>query len=108
MMNWFNSITPDQIMYVVLASIMIFCAVYMYRLQKDERSPVDVMDLVMENGKLSESKFIRFITWLVSTWGFIYLIASHSLTEWYFIGYMSAWVANALFDKSTKPNLDNK
>jgi hypothetical protein len=98
MIEWLNSITPDQIMYVVLASIMIFCAVYMYRLQKDERSPVDVMDLVMEDGKLCESKFIRFITWIVSTWGFIYLIASHNLTEWYFIGYMSAWVANALID----------
>ena len=107
-MDWIQAINPDHVMYAILAAIMVFCAIYMYRLQRDDRSPVDVMDLVMEDDKLSESKFIRFFTWIVSTWGFIYLIASHNLTEWYFIGYMSAWVANALFDsrKNNKKNLE--
>jgi hypothetical protein len=108
MIDWLSNINPDHLMYGILAAIMIFAAIYMYRLQSDERSPVDVMDLVMENGKLCESKFIRFFTWIISSWGFIYLISIQNLTEWYFIGYMGAWVANALFDKSTKPNLENK
>ena len=109
-MNFLSELNPDHIMYTILAIFMLLLAIYMYRLQKDDRSPVDVMDLVMENGKLSEAKFVRFFTWIVSTWGFIYLIASQNLTEWYFIGYMGAWVANALFDYKThkKDNQINK
>jgi len=101
-MDYLATIDPDHVMYAILSIIMIFCVYYMYKLHDDERSPVDVMDLVTENGILSESKFVRFFTWIVSTWGFIYLIASHKLTEWYFIGYMSAWVANALIDSGKK------
>ena len=107
-MDWITAIDPDHVMYAILAGIMVFCVYYMYKLNADDRSPIDIMDLITESGKLSEAKFIRFFTWIVSTWGFIYLIASHKLTEWYFIGYMSAWVANALIDsrKKDKNNLD--
>lgn len=101
-MDLFSSLNPDHVLYVILAIFMLGLAIYMYRLQMDDRSPIDIMDLITDNGKLSESKFIRFFTWIVSTWGFIYLIASHELTEWYFIGYMGAWVANALIDSRKK------
>ena len=94
-----SSINPDHVMYAILVGIMIFCVVAMYRLNADERSPINVMDLITENGKLSESKLIRFFTWIISSWGFIYLISDNKLTEWYFIGYMGAWVANALIDR---------
>lgn len=108
-MNFLSELNPDHIMYIILAVFMSLLAIYMYRLQKDDRNTVDVMDLVMEDGKLSEPKFVRFFTWIVSTWGFIYLIASQNLTEWYFIGYMGAWVANALFDiKQHRKETDTK
>jgi hypothetical protein len=79
---------------------MFLCTVYLYRLNADERSTIDIMDLVTVDGKLNDGKFIRLMTWIVSTWGFIYLIASQNLTEWYFIGYMGGWVANALIAKA--------
>ena len=99
-MDILSTIDPDHVMYAILAVIMIFCVVAMYKLNADERSPINVMDLITENDKLSESKLIRFFTWVISSWGFIYLISDNKLTEWYFIGYMGAWVANALFDRS--------
>ena len=104
-----STIDPDHVMYAILAVIMIFCVYAMYKLNADERSPINVMDLITENGKLSEPKMVRFFTWVISSWGFIYLISDNKLTEWYFIGYMSAWVANALIDRSNvsrKRNLD--
>ena len=98
--NFLSNIDPDHVMYAILAFIMIFCTFYLYRLNEDQRNTINIMDLVTTNGRLNERKFTRFITWIVSTWGFIYLIASQNLTEWYFIGYMSAWVANALIGKA--------
>lgn len=98
-------VDPDHIMYAILAFIMIFCTIYLYRLNKDDRNTIYIMDLITINGRLNDRKFTRFITWVVSTWGFIYLISIGQLTEWYFIGYMGAWVANALIGKAIKdPN----
>ena len=98
-------VNPDHIMYAILALIMIFCTIYLYRLNKDDRNTINVMDFITVKGRLNDRKFTRLITWIVSTWGFIYLISIGSLTEWYFIGYMGAWVANALIGKAIKdPN----
>ena len=63
------------------------------------------MDLISVNGRLNERKVSRFGAWIISTWGFMYLILSSQLSEWYFVGYMGAWVANALIGKAIKdPN----
>jgi len=103
--TFLENVDPDHIMYAILAFIMISSTIYLYRLNKDDRNTIDVMDLVTIKGRLNDRKFTRFITWVVSTWGFIYLISIGQLTEWYFIGYMGAWVANALIGKAIKdPN----
>lgn len=98
-LDFLSNLDPDHVLYIILAVIMFLCTVYLYKLNADERTSIDVMDLVTVDGKLDDGKFIRFITWIVSTWGFVYLIASQNLTEWYFIGYMGAWVANALLTR---------
>jgi hypothetical protein len=87
-------------MYVVLTIILVSCTIYLIRLNNDKRSSIYLLDLVTTAGILNERKLTRFLTWVVSTWGFIYLLADHKLTEWYFIGYMGAWVANALIGKT--------
>ena len=104
--TFFLGMNPDHIMmYAILAFMMIFFVVYLYRLDKDSKNTINVMDLVTVKGRLNDRKFTRLITWIVSTWGFIYLISIGNLTEWYFIGYMGAWVANALIGKAIKdPN----
>ena len=43
------------------------------------------------------------ISWIVSTWGFVYLIIQDRLDEWYFVGYMGVWVANAILAKKLSP-----
>lgn len=94
------SLNDKDIMYLVLGFIIFICTIYLYRLDKDKKSDIYLIDLITENKKLSERKFSRFGAWVVSTWGFVYLIIDQELSEWYFVGYMGAWVANALIGKS--------
>ena len=99
-MNFLSQLNSNDVMYIVLTVILSACTFYLIRLDKNKKNTVYLIDLVTTNGILNERKLTRFFTWLVSTWGFIYLLADDKLTEWYFIGYMGAWVANALIGKT--------
>jgi len=95
-----------NVMYIILSLIVFAVFIWLYNQNRDEKSPIDLLDLVTINGKLSDRKLIRFSTWLVSSWGFIYLIVDNSLTEWYFAFYMGTWVANALISNSINKDRD--
>lgn len=97
-----TSFLQNDLMYVILAFIVLIFSVYLYNLNKDKNSTINLVDLIAINGRLNERKVTRFGAWIVSTWGFVYLISLDKLTEWYFIGYMGAWVANALIGKVIK------
>ena len=99
-MNFLSQLNSNDVMYILLTVILSACTIYLIRLNNDKKNTVYLLDLVTTNGILNERKLTRFFTWLVSTWGFIYLLADDKLTEWYFIGYMGAWVANALIGKT--------
>ena len=101
-MNFLEMLSPVEVMYIILALIVIVCTFYLWRLNEDQKSSVNLIDLVSINGKLNERMFSRFGALIVSTWGFIYLVVTDRLYEWYFIGYMGAWVANALIGKYIK------
>ena len=99
-MNFLSQLNSNDVMYIILTVVISLCTIYLIRLNNDRKSMVYLIDLVTTNGILNERKLTRFFTWMVSTWGFIYLLADDKLTEWYFIGYMGAWVANALIGKT--------
>jgi hypothetical protein len=101
-MNFLEMLSPVEVMYIILALIVMVCTFYLWRLNEDQRSSISLIDLVSINGRLNERKFSRFGAWVVSTWGFIYLVVTDKLDEWYFMGYMGAWVANALIGKYIK------
>lgn len=95
-------ITPADVMYVILAVLAISCIRWLWKMNQNSQSTIDLADLVTIGGRLNERKVTRFGAWIVSTWGFVYLIVTGKLTEWYFVGYMAAWVANALIGKAIK------
>lgn len=101
-MKFLEMLSPVEVMYIILALIVIICTFYLWRLNEDQKSSISLIDLISINGKLNERKFSRFGAWIVSTWGFIYLVVTNRLDEWYFVGYMGAWVANALIGKYIK------
>jgi len=86
----------------LLLALLIFMVLWtMITLHRNPNDSFDIKDLVSIDSKLDEKKFTRFGAWVISTWGFVYLIVNNptNFPEWYFIGYMGAWVANAIFDK---------
>ena len=97
--DW-NSISKMHLsMSAVLALVVFFLITLLYVWHRDSHSRVDLKDLICKNGHLDEKKFTRLGAWIVSTWGFVYLILDDQFTEWYFTGYMAIWVGNAIVDK---------
>ena len=48
----------------------------------------DLADLVTEeNGKVSSSKFMATIGWILMSWGFVTLTQQGKMTEWYMAAY---------------------
>lgn len=97
---------PDHIqvdsmilMYVILILFIGFTLYYLYKVDKNKKLSYSIMDLIVDNDKIQERKVTRLGTWIVSTWGFVYLIIQGKLDEWYFVGYMGVWVANAILAK---------
>lgn len=99
MMEMLQAIEVSHGMNVIMGLGVLIFALIMWNIQRDHSNKVDIKDLVCTNGELDEKKFMRFTAFVVSTWGFVYLIVDQRFSEWYFTGYMAMWAGNALLDK---------
>lgn len=108
-MNGITLVLPEVStgMAAVLVLILLVVVSIIWNLQRDKDNQVDIKDLICSNGKISEAKFSRFVAFMVSTWGFVYLILDQRFSEWYFAGYMAAWTGNALFNKWLDTKINN-
>lgn len=97
--DWSEISKINLSMSVVLAMVVFFLITLLVVWHKDSKSKIDLKDLICKNNQIDEKKFTRFGAWIVSTWGFVYLILEGKFTEWYFTGYMAIWVGNAIVDK---------
>lgn len=89
---------PEHIfMWFMLLALLIVWVSLLWSWHSNKSNNVNLQDLIMINNKLDESKMNRFIAFVVSTWGFVFLLVTGQFTDWYFMGYMAAWVSNALF-----------
>lgn len=86
-------------MVISLILIVIVAGMFIWNIQRDKDNTVDIKDLICQDGRINEAKFMRFTAFVVSTWGFVYLIVDQRFSEWYFAGYMAAWAGNALVNK---------
>ena len=86
-------------MVISLIIIVVLSLAFIWNIQRDRDNTVDIKDLICKDGRINEAKFMRFTAFVVSTWGFIYLIVDQRFSEWYFAGYMAAWAGNALLNK---------
>lgn len=99
MMHWLNGIEASQGMNVILGIVVVIATMIAWNIQKDKSNQIDLKDLICVDGRVNEAKFMRFTAFVVSTWGFVYLIVDQRFSEWYFAGYMTAWAGNALVNK---------
>lgn len=86
-------------MVISLFVLAILAVAFIWNIQRDKDNQVDIKDLICTDGRINEGKFMRFTAFVVSTWGFVYLIVDQRFSEWYFAGYMAAWAGNALLSK---------
>ena len=89
----------NHYMNLVIVIVAIIAMLIAWNIQRDKNNQIDLKDLVCKDGRINEAKFMRFCTFVVSTWGFVYLIVDQRFSEWYFAGYMAAWTGNALVNK---------
>lgn len=97
-MNYFNGSNTMELLLFLLIVIIIGTLI---KISCNRDDGFTLRDLVSVDGKLDEKKFTRFGAWVLSSWGFIYLLVSKPETfpEWYFTVYMGAWVLNVIADK---------
>jgi hypothetical protein len=43
---------------------------------------------------VSLTKFAQFGAFIISSWGFIHLVAYDKLTDWYYTAYMVSWTGS--------------
>lgn len=102
-MNWFEILvshfTTESAMALLLLILIVGVGAALIKLHFNKDDRIDLEELVLTDDKIDEQKFMRFGAWVISTWGFVYLVVDNNLSEWYFVGYIGVWVSNAIFDK---------
>ena len=94
-----STMQANHYMNLIIVIVAIIAMLVAWNIQRDKNNQIDLKDLVCKDGRINEAKFMRFCTFVVSTWGFVYLIVDQRFSEWYFAGYMAAWTGNALVNK---------
>ena len=94
-----STMQANHYMNLVIVIVALVAILIAWNIQRDKNNTIDLKDLVCTDGRINEAKFMRFFTFVVSTWGFVYLIVDQRFSEWYFAGYMAAWTGNALVNK---------
>lgn len=99
--TFFNYFTAANTMELLLALMVLIIIITLIQMTRNPNDELDLKDLVSTEGRLDEKKFTRFGAWVISTWGFIYILVNNpgNFPEWYFVGYMAVWVGNAIMDK---------
>lgn len=65
----------------------------MYRAHKDRNFKFNLLELLMDNGRISKTAFAFMLTLSVTSWIMLRLTLDGKLTEGYFTGYGLMWVA---------------
>ena len=94
-----STMQANHYMNLVIVIVALIAVLIAWNIQRDKNNQIDLKDLVCTNGRINEDKIMRFCTFVVRTWGFVYLIVDQRFSEWYFAGYMAAWTGNALVNK---------
>jgi hypothetical protein len=83
---------------IVLTLGVILAFYILYRMHTG-RNHIDLADLICTDGYINDKKFRKTGAWVITTWGFAVLVLRDKIQEWYFLGYMGAWVLDAGYDR---------
>lgn len=87
-LNLTKFLSPSMLVLFAFTTLVL---VILYQWQNKD-GKFDLRDILIgEDGKLSVHKSGHATSLLVSTWGFVELVHTGKMTEWYFWGYMGVW-----------------
>ena len=95
------------VMSTVLLCACIGIGVSLIRMHRDKTLP-NLTDLITSTDKtghvrMDARKCYEAGAFLTSTWAFVFLTSAGKLSEWYFTGYMLAWIgARAMRDREKR------
>lgn len=85
---------------LVMILLVILAGIMAYRTSHSTKSKFSLDEAFLDaHGKTSVPRIGQFAALAVSTWGFAYLIIDGKMSEFYFSGYMLAWVGNGIGHK---------
>ena len=97
--GWTFFETTDFTGLILLISIIVF-GMMMYRLNQSESTKFFYDQLFVDrDGAASTSKLSHLVALLISSWAFVHLTLKGTLTEWYFLTYMTIWVLQRSYSK---------
>lgn len=83
--------------FAVLALIAAGIAVSLVRKSKSRASHIQIDDLLLgEDGRISRAACVLLGSFLLTSWGMIFMWLNEKMTEGYFAAYLAAWVAPAV------------
>ena len=82
-----------EIMALVLAGILITLVFAAWRLHLNPENDFNVLDLLMENGRVSKAAVVMMGAFSLTSWMMVQLTLTGKMTEGYFGLYSAAWIA---------------
>lgn len=82
----------DIYLYIILAAFVVVVAVSLWRFQRDPDNKFDILDLLIENNRVSRLAFGFCVTLVVTSWLMLKLAIDGKLTEGYLGIYGALWV----------------
>jgi hypothetical protein len=82
-----------DILLATLTVFILFCFYTAFKLHTNKANSFDILDLLMENGRISKAAVVMMGSFALTTWIMISLTSTDKLTEGYLGIYVGAWIA---------------
>ena len=90
---------PTVLLYALLAGAAIAMLVRWHLSKRPEFANFTLMDAIAEAGRFSLERAAKSGAFIVTSIGFVHLIAIDKLSEWYFAIYAGAWISADIWRK---------
>lgn len=77
---------------VIFALLLLLLFVLLWRLHRNPEVELNLLDLVMENGRMSKAACVMIGAFAVTTWQMVYFTLANRMTEGYLVIYAGAWI----------------
>jgi hypothetical protein len=91
---------PKLAFAVVLALLCVLAFIEVRRWDRSNEASFRLQDLLMSQGRASNSKTIMFATFCLTSWAFVYLVVTDHLSDFYATLYFGTWAAAKTADKA--------